>query len=143
MKRVFLAAAAVTIGVTAVFAQADAIAQRKELMKQVGGQTRVSTQMSRGETPFDLDKAKAVFATYQEAGTKFAALFPDTTKTGDTAALPAVWEKKADFDARAAKFAADAKEQGEKVKDLDTLKVALGEVTKNCGGCHETYRAKR
>jgi cytochrome c556 len=29
------------------------------------------------------------------------------------------------------------------VKDLDSLKAALGAVGKDCGGCHETYRIKK
>ena len=37
------------------------------------------------------------------------ALFPDDSKTGgDTAALPAIWENKSDFDARFAAFGKDA-----------------------------------
>jgi cytochrome c556 len=28
------------------------------------------------------------------------------------------------------------------VKDLDSLKVALPLIGKQCGGCHETYRQK-
>jgi cytochrome c556 len=29
------------------------------------------------------------------------------------------------------------------VKDVDSFKTAFSGVTKNCGGCHETYRAKK
>jgi cytochrome c556 len=29
------------------------------------------------------------------------------------------------------------------VKDLDSLKAALGNMGKNCGGCHEAYRIKK
>ena len=40
-------------------------------------------------------------------------LFPDNSKTGgDTAALPAIWENKADFDAKLTKFVAEAKAAG-------------------------------
>ena len=28
------------------------------------------------------------------------------------------------------------------MKDLDSFKAALGDVGKNCGGCHDTYRKK-
>jgi cytochrome c556 len=48
-----------------------------------------------------------------------------------------------DFKARSDKFAADAKEAQASVKDLDSFKGAFGGVTKNCGGCHENYRAKK
>jgi cytochrome c556 len=71
-------------------------------------------------------------------------LFPESSKTGgDTAALPAIWQNKADFDAKFAKFGADAKAAASAVKDVDSFKTAFSGVTKNCGGCHETYRAKK
>jgi cytochrome c556 len=70
-------------------------------------------------------------------------LFPDNSKTGgDTAALPAVWETKADFDAKLAKFGVEAKEAAAKVKDEASFKAIFPEVQKNCGGCHQTYRKK-
>ncbi len=70
---------------------------------------------------------------------------PDNSKIGgDTAALPAIWENKADFEARLAKFGTAAKEAEGKVKDLDGLKATWAGFAKdNCGGCHEKYRAKK
>ncbi len=100
--------------------------------------------MAKGEAPFDLAKAKTIFVTFEDAAGKMPALFPDNSKTGeDTAALPAVWEKKADFDAKFKKFGEDAKAAEGSVKDLDSFKAAFATVGKNCGGCHETYRAKK
>ena len=65
--------------------------------------------MIEGKQPFNLDAAKKVFTTFAEAE-KVKPLFPDTSKTGgDTAALPAIWENKADFEAKLAKFVAEAK----------------------------------
>ena len=67
----------------------------------------------------------------------------DNSKGGDTAALPAVWENKSDFTAKFAKFGADSKAAAAQVKDLDSFKAQMGEVGKNCGGCHNTYRKKQ
>ena len=104
----------------------------------------VSSLVMKGEEPFDLAKAKAIFATYQKASHDAAPLFPDNSKTGhDTAALPAVWEKKADFDAKLKKLGEDAKEAEAKVTDEATFKATFPNVQKNCGGCHETYRLKK
>jgi len=36
----------------------------------------------------------------------------------------------------------DAKAAEPKVKDLDTFKAAMGDVGKDCGACHNTYRKK-
>jgi cytochrome c556 len=144
MIRTVLAVAAVALGATIVVAQQDPIAARKAIMKANGEQARIGTQMVRGEAPFDLAKAKAIFVTYQDAATKMPSLFPDNSKTGgETAALPKIWESKADFDARFAKFGQEAKAAEAAVRDLDTFKAQFPEVQKNCGGCHELYRVRR
>jgi cytochrome c556 len=98
--------------------------------------------MLEGKRPFNLEDAKKVFIVFVEAGEKAPALFPESSKTGDTAALPPVWENKADFDARLAKFAREAKAAADSTKDLDTFKAQIAEVRKNCGGCHQTYRKR-
>ena len=145
MTRILLAAAAVALAVTAVAAQSDPIAARKALMKSNGDQAKVGAAMAKGEAPFDAAKAQAIFATFADSATKAPALFPDNSKTGgDTAALPAIWENKADFDARLAKFGKDSKAAQSAVKDLDTFKATWGPLLKdNCGGCHEKYRQKK
>jgi cytochrome c556 len=144
MIRTVLAVSAIAIGLTAVAAQSDPIAQRKELMKGIGAQTKTGAGMAKGEVPYDQAKAQAIFTSYVDAAEKAPNLFPENSKTGgDTAALPAVWTNKADFNARFQKFDADAKAAASAVKDLDSFKTAFTGVTKNCGGCHENYRAKK
>jgi cytochrome c556 len=70
-------------------------------------------------------------------------LFPDTSKTGGgTAALPAIWENKADFDARFAQFVKDVQAARAGITDEATFKELAPAVFKNCGGCHELYKAK-
>jgi cytochrome c556 len=143
MIRTVLAVAVLAFGATALVAQSDPIAARRALMKANGDQSKVATDMLEAKRPFNLDEAKKVLATFAEAGDKAPALFPDTSKTGgDTAALPAIWENKADFTARLAKLAADSKAAVPQVKDLDSFKAQVTEVRKNCGGCHQTYRKR-
>ena len=84
-----------------VSAQTDVIAQRKALMKGVGGATRDPGQMLRGQQGFDLAKVKAALETYAEAASKMPALYPAGSETGgETQAAPAIWQNKADFDAK-------------------------------------------
>ncbi len=143
MIRTVLGVAVLAFGATALVAQTDPIAARKALMKANGDQNRVATELLEGKRPFNLDEAKKVFVVFAEAGEKAPALFPDNSKTGgDTAALPPVWENKADFNAKLAKFASESKAAGDATKDLDTFKVQITEVRKNCGGCHQTYRKR-
>ncbi|MEW6643556.1 MAG: cytochrome c [Pseudomonadota bacterium] len=143
MKRALVVAGALVLGISAVAAQ-DPIAARKALMKETGKQAGAGAAMLRGEAPFDLAKAKAILAAFQDAAVKAPGLFPDSAKTGeDTAALPKIWESKSDFDAKFVKFGADAKSAEASVTDLDSFKTAFSAATKNCGGCHELYRLKK
>jgi len=48
--------------------RADPIADRKALMKKNGDEAKIGTQFMKGEAPFDLAKAKAIFATYEIVG---------------------------------------------------------------------------
>lgn len=143
MIRTILAVAALGLGLSVAAAQ-DPIAARKALMKATGEQSAIGAKMVRGELPFDLVKAQAIFTQFEKTSAEAPKLFPDTAKTGgETAALPAVWEHKGEFDAKLAKLGADSKDAAGKVKDLDSFKVAFPAVGKNCGGCHETFRAKK
>ena len=63
-----------------------------------------------------------------------------TTKTGETDALPAAFEKKADLFAHFDKLAADAKAAEAAIKDEATFKAEWPKVSSNCGGCHKEYR---
>lgn len=143
MIRTVLAVTAIAFGISAVVAQGDPIAARKALMKANGDQNRIGTEMIDGKRPFDLAAAKKVFATFAEGGEKSKALYPDSAKTGgDTAALPAIWENKTDFEAKLTKFANDAKSAADATTNVDTFKAQIAEVRKNCGGCHTSYRKK-
>ncbi len=138
------AAAVVAIGVTSVVAQQDSIAARKALMKANGQAAGAIAKMAKGETPFDLATAQKSFATFQDAAAKMPNLFPPNSMTGgETAASPKIWENMADFKAKFVKLGEDSKAAAASVKDLDTLKAALGVVGKDCGGCHEIYRIKK
>ncbi len=147
MIRIVLAIA-IGLGVTAAVAQEDPIKTRKELMKTNGRQAKVVGDMAKGDTPFDLAAAQKAFAAFQDAASKMPALYPDSSKGGDPAdefnASPKVWENMADFKSRFEKLGQDAKEAAASVKDLDSLKAAVGNIGKNdCGGCHQTYRLKK
>ena len=123
------------------FAQADAIKERQQVMKGVGGATKEPGAMLKGEAPFELEKVQKALATYQDAAKKMPGLFPETSKTGgDTTASPKIWADFDGFKAAFAKFDADAKKASAEIKDAATFKANFPAVLKNCGGCHETYR---
>src|SRR5579864_1891838 len=138
------ATAAIALGVCVAVAQEDPIKARKALMKANGDQAKILADMSKGEKPYDQAAVTKALATFQDAAAKMPSLYPDNTKNGDPSdqfnASPKVWENMADFKARFVKFGNDAKAASSSVKDVDSLKAALGNIGKNdCGSCHQEY----
>jgi cytochrome c556 len=143
MIRTALVVACLGLGLSAVMAQPDPIAERRNTMKAVGGATREGAAIAKGEVPFDAAKAQAIFKIYADAAAKMPTLYPESAKTGgDTSASPKIWEDKANFDAAFAKFGEEAK-IGMAATDLAGFRSAFGAATKSCGTCHEAYRVKR
>ena len=142
MKRFVAIGLLLTLGWGAAMADGDPIKDRRDLMKANGEATKSMVGMLKG-APFDLDVVKAALKNYANAAAKAPALFPDDSKTGDTNALPAIWDNKADFTARFAKFADDVTAASTAITDQASFQATMPGVLKNCGGCHEKYRAKQ
>lgn len=121
---------------------ADAIKERRALMKENGEATKPIVPILKGQAPFDLAAVQKALKTYVNAAEKMPALFPPDSKTGDTKALPAIWEDTADFDARFKKLGDDATAALAEVKDKASFRATMPNFYQNCGGCHEKYRAK-
>ena len=144
MIRTVIVAAGLVLGLTSVMAQGDPIAERKNVMKAVGGATRDGAAIVKGEAPFDAAKAQAVFKIYVDAAKKLPGLYPDSSKSGgDTSASPKIWEDAAGFKAAVAKFETDATAGITAATSLDGFKAAFGAATRNCASCHEVYRVKK
>jgi cytochrome c556 len=124
---------------------AEAIKERRALMKADGAVTKAVFQMLQGRTPFDLALVQKALKTYQNAASKEPALFPPDSKTGDTNALPVIWDDDnlADLDARFKKLGSDATAALVAIKDEASFKATMPDVLKNCDGCHEKYHAKQ
>jgi cytochrome c556 len=143
MRALFVAAAIAAVGTTAVLAQSAAIGQRKEILKGFGAAAKDPGAMMRGETKFDLPKVQAALKTYSDGAKKLPTLFPDDSKTGgDTQALPAIWEKKAEFTGIYNKLAADSDAAAKAIKDEASFKTEWPKVMSNCGACHKGFRAE-
>ena len=140
MKLTVVLGVLMALGVTAVYADQDPIAARKALMKSNGAATKTIVGMLKG-APFDLTAVQAALKNYVDTAAAAPALFPDSSKTGDTHALPGIWDNKADFEARFKKLGADAAAAMTAVTDEASFKANVPGLLKNCGSCHETYRA--
>jgi cytochrome c556 len=144
MRRIAIAAVGVLTmsGFGVLAQQGDPIEQRQNLMKNNQEQVRTLSGMARGQAPFNAATAQAAFQRLEQNARQTPALFPAGSHQGKTAALPVIWERKADFDARAAKLEQDAKAAQTGITDQASLQAAVQRVGQNCGGCHETYRRK-
>jgi cytochrome c556 len=143
MKRSMTVVLALACGIGAVWADTDPIAERRALMKNDGMAARKMVAMLKGASPFDLATVQESLKTFATAAQTEPTLFPDNSKTGGgTAALPAIWQNKADFDARFVKFAKDVAAAQSGIVDEASFKKLAPAVFQNCGGCHELYKAK-
>ena len=121
----------------------DVIAKRQGFMKKSGAAGKEASGMIKGETPFDLAKAKEIFATFANDAGEMPNLFPDCSRTGDkTTAAPTIWEKNAEFKALIAKFTGDIKAGQQNTKDLDTFKASIDTISKDCSNCHRQFRVR-
>jgi cytochrome c556 len=143
MKRLTTVVIALACGIGAVWADTDPIAERRALMKNDGMAAKKMFDMSKGTIPFDLATVQDSLKTLAIAAEKEPTLFPDDSKTGGgTAALPAIWQNKADFNARFVKFAKDVAAAQAGIVDEASFKKLAPAVFQNCGGCHELYKGK-
>ncbi|MGO4705753.1 cytochrome c [Microvirga sp. 2MCAF38] len=141
MKRSFLVAGLVTLGISAAIAQSNPIEQRQGLMKQFGSHVKTTSAMLKGQAPFDLAQVQAALETFSKSAKQAPALFPDSSKTGEkTEALPVIWENKSAFESNFSQFDKDAQTALASIKDETSFKAEFPKVLQNCGTCHKTFR---
>lgn len=144
MIRSLVLAATLAIGATAVFAQGDVIAQRKQAMKDVGEATKPVGGMLKGEVKFDIAAVQKALTTYQTVAKDYDKLFPDSSKTGgETTAAPKIWDDRAGFKKLLDKLTSDSAAASTAIKDEASFKAEMGKVLGNCKACHDDYRVKK
>jgi len=145
MKRVLVAAAVLTLGVSTVLAQQEVAVQQQNLMKTQGkSMYGVVLKMAKGEIPFDKAAADAALKALAEEVPKIPNVFTPNPKeyvaNATYGASQKIWKDKAEFDAKVppvSKAIADAK-----FSDAASLKVAFDAIQAKCTDCHETFRVK-
>jgi len=147
MMRAVVAVGVLMLGVTAVIAQQDQLKETQTIMKGNGKNAGALSAIVKGEKPYDQATVDAALAQFDDTAKKLPKLFPASLKgkafEGDYSTSDKIWDDKAGFDEHIASFAKVVSETKGKIKDADTLKVNLGLIGKQCGGCHETYRIKK
>ena len=147
MMRAVVAVGVLMLGVTAVIAQQDQLKETQTIMKGNGKNAGALAAIVKGEKPYDQATVDTALAQFDDTAKKLPKLFPASLKgkafEGDYGTSDKIWDDKAGFDAHIASFAKAVSDAKGKIKDADTLKAELGLISKQCGGCHETYRVKK
>lgn len=151
MKRFCIALAVVASGAgIAHFSHAqqkpeDVIKFRKSVMTIQSWHMRPMALMVKGQQPYDA----ALFAWYAGVVQQTSHMLPDaftpgSDKGAETKAKPEIWTDAGKFKQRVDGFQTDTAKLVEAAKagNLDAVKGPFGAVGKNCGGCHESFRAK-
>lgn len=142
MHRIMFALVVFALGITAGAAQnVSVIKERKDHLKQMGDAVKPVGAMFKGEADFELGPVQAALKKMQEKAKILPALFPEDSKTGgETEALPAIWDDKADVEARFKKLGEAAKAAEPAITDEETFGDTWKEVVGNCSGCHKKFR---
>ena len=144
MRKLVLAVSLLALGASA--ANADAVKDRRELMKERGRMVGTLSKMAKGEAPFDAAAALTALQALQANAERFdaAALFPAGTDAGDTEASPKIWQDMDGFNADEDKFLAAVKAANAAAPaDVEALKVQVGAIGASCGACHQSFRLKK
>ncbi len=121
------------------------VKQRQAVMTLQGKYFGPMAAMAQGKAPYD---AKIVQrnAGYLETLSKMPwDGFQESTKGQKSAALPAIWEKSAEFKQAAEHLQSETAKLAQLSKGGDeaAVKAQIGATGKACGGCHEKFREKQ
>lgn len=119
----------------------DAIKDRQQGMKDVGGAMQNLAAIAKKEAPFDAEVVKKNAGTITEALKKATGLFPEDSDKGDveTWAQPEIWSDRADFENKLETAEAEAVAL-QSVTVESAFPPALGKLGNACKACHQTYR---
>jgi len=138
-----VAAAGHSASTAPAVSSADLIAARQAGMKMSGpilfGQLKPAAAGT-GELKGVAGAAAALAAW----GSAMPGLFPAGSGGAPSHAKPELWASKADFDQKAAAFAAAAKSAADaaKAEDRTTFAAQVAVLQQSCGGCHKSYRVE-
>jgi cytochrome c556 len=119
----------------------DAIKDRQQAMKDVGGAMQNLAAIAKKESPFDAGVVQRNAVTIAEALKKAAVLFPEGSDKGDVEswAMPEIWSDPTDFEKKFEMAEAEAVTL-QSVTFESAFPPALGKLGNACKTCHQTYR---
>ena len=119
----------------------DIIKYRRNVMKSNGAHAAAANAILQGKVDYKnqlADHAKAL----ENVNKDIPSLFPKGSESGDTKALPAIWENRAEFEKRAN----DAKQKSAEFAkaamtgDTQVATAKFKELSDACKSCHKDFR---
>lgn len=124
----------------------SAVEVRQSVFKLIQNQNGPIGSMARGRAPMDLAVAERQATRVATLASMIPDVFALDTREFDleTEALDVIWEKQADFAAKAQATvdAANAIAMAAASGDEDATKKAMGAIGRTCGGCHDNFRVE-
>ncbi|OEJ65112.1 c-type cytochrome [Magnetovibrio blakemorei] len=120
------------------------IKYRKSVMSSIGGHMGSMAAILKGASANG-----ANFAVHTQGMAELSkiagSIFPEGSDFGETEALPAIWEKPADFAGAVKMFQGAAANLNTAAMsgDMAASGAAFGELGKACKNCHENFREKK
>lgn len=127
---------------SAAVAKEPIVDYREGVMEAIGGHTGALKQLVTGKVDFP-DDAKVHVLGIEALSKLVDHLFPVGSDKGETEALPAIWEKPAEFKKAIEAFqlaAADLAKQADAAPSA--MAPAFGALVKTCKGCHDDFKKK-
>jgi cytochrome c556 len=127
---------------TDLFAQADVIEKRQDVMK---GQSAAAKAIKGAVESKDYATIETKAKDLMGSSEKIPDLFPKGSTKGKTKAKAEIWDKWDDFTKNAKNLNKAASELGAaaKAKDDDAVGVKVKAVSEACGNCHKAFRAEK
>jgi cytochrome c556 len=135
--------AILTLGAASqLFAQADVIEKRQQLMK---GQSADAKAIKAAVESKDYATIQTKAKDLMGSAEKIPDLFPKGSTKGKTKAKDEIWEKQDDFqkNAKNLRKAASDLADAAKAKDDAAVTAKVKGVSEACGSCHKAFRAEK
>lgn len=143
MKRVLLTAALISTTAIAHEGATGVVKERMDAMETIGKANRSLVAISRGRAEFDLTTVQSAAKTIAEhSGQSFIDLFPEGSTSEVSEAKAEIWQKFDQFSNYSLDLESKALALSE-IESEDQFKSSYDAMSKNCGGCHRSFREKK
>ena len=143
---VFVAAAVASIVARAQPDVASLVQERREIGRENGRALAALQPVLRNERPWNQSDAIQAATVWRDNGARLLGVFPSGSgrQPGvETRALPAVWERRADFEAMAVRLQRAGEEllAAAQANNEQSFRAGFPAVGQICGDCHRVFRA--